>query len=90
MTFLVAAAAFRTLRAGPSAAWVVLGVAVLVILGSAAWLRDSPLSLVVDARDWVVNYPALAGLRGILIGSALGAIATSVRVLLGIDRPYVS
>lgn len=91
MTFLVAAAAFRTLRAGPSAAWVVLGVAVLVILGSAAWLRDSsPLRLVVDVRDWVVNYPALAGLRGILIGSALGAIATSVRVLLGIDRPYVS
>jgi hypothetical protein len=31
-----------------------------------------------------------AGGRGILIGLALGAIATGVRILLGVDRPYNS
>jgi hypothetical protein len=31
-----------------------------------------------------------AGGRGILIGLALGTIATGVRILLGVDRPYNS
>jgi hypothetical protein len=39
-------------------------------------------------RAWLVNVWAVAGARGILLGVALGAIATGVRVLLGIDRPY--
>ncbi len=29
-----------------------------------------------------------AGMRGILIGVAIGAIAVSIRVLMGIDKPY--
>ncbi len=40
-------------------------------------------------KDWVLEVPALAGARGILLGVALGATATGLRVLLGIDRPYV-
>jgi hypothetical protein len=39
-------------------------------------------------KDWVLEVPALAGARGILLGVALGAAATGLRVLLGIDRPY--
>jgi len=39
-------------------------------------------------KDWVLEVPALAGARGILLGVALGATATGLRVLLGIDRPY--
>jgi hypothetical protein len=90
LAFFVVAAAFRALRAGPSAAWVLLGVALLVILGSAEWSRDPPLDVLAGLKDWILNYPALAGLRGILLGASLGAIATSLRVLLGLDRPYVS
>jgi hypothetical protein len=40
-------------------------------------------------KDWVLEVPALAGARGILLGAALGTAATGLRVLLGIDRPYV-
>jgi len=32
--------------------------------------------------------PALAGARGLLLGIALGVVATGLRVLLALDRPY--
>lgn len=42
------------------------------------------------AAEWVafVKRLPLAGLRGILIGIALGGLIVSLRVLLGMDRPY--
>jgi hypothetical protein len=39
-------------------------------------------------RAWIMQVPATAGARGILLGIALGIIATGVRVLTGLDRPY--
>ncbi|HKJ27582.1 MAG TPA: hypothetical protein VJ965_08090 [Anaerolineales bacterium] len=39
-------------------------------------------------RNFVSHGLASAGARGILIGVALGTIATGLRVLMGIDRPY--
>jgi len=39
-------------------------------------------------RGLIVNFFALAGARGILIGVALGALTTGLRVLFGVDRPY--
>ncbi|MCB9135350.1 MAG: hypothetical protein H6636_07980 [Anaerolineales bacterium] len=39
-------------------------------------------------RDWIANVPATAGARGILLGIALGTIATGLRILMGMDRPY--
>jgi len=90
LAFFVVAAAFRALRVGPSAAWLLLAVALLVMVGAAPWSRGAPLNVLGDLEGWIMQYPALAGLRGILLGAALGAVATSLRVLLGIDRPYAS
>lgn len=39
-------------------------------------------------RSFIVEIPAVAGARGILIGIGLGTIATGLRVLIGADRPY--
>ncbi|GAB4579866.1 MAG: hypothetical protein Fur0022_26050 [Anaerolineales bacterium] len=39
-------------------------------------------------RDWITNVLATAGARGILLGIALGTIATGIRILMGMDRPY--
>jgi hypothetical protein len=90
LAFFVLSAAFRTLRAGPSAAWGVLAVALLVIIGAAPWSQVAPFTPLADLYNWIVTVPALAGVRGLLLGVALGAIATSLRVLLGFDRPYTS
>jgi len=46
----------------------------------------------IPGMDWLRNgiaqIPAAAGARGILLGVALGTIATGLRVLMGADRPY--
>jgi uncharacterized membrane protein len=39
-------------------------------------------------KDWILNVPTLAGIRGILLGVALGTIATGLRILIGADRSY--
>jgi hypothetical protein len=39
-------------------------------------------------RLWFTNVPAIGGARGILLGIALGTIATGIRILMGADRPY--
>lgn len=42
-----------------------------------------------DFIEWLIKDTfAAAGSRGILIGVALGALTTGLRVLFGIDRPY--
>ena len=39
-------------------------------------------------RNLIAQVFATAGARGILLGVALGTIATGLRVLMGVDRPY--
>jgi len=42
-----------------------------------------PLARTTVIKDWIISVPALAGVRGILLGIALGIIATGLRVLIG-------
>lgn len=62
-------------------------VIILVLLSSFS-LSTSLLPILQSVRHWIVSVPALAGARGLLIGIALGSIATGLRILTGIDRPY--
>lgn len=41
-------------------------------------------------KDWLMSVPQAAAARGINIGLALGGIAMSLRVILGIERTYLS
>jgi len=41
-----------------------------------------------EVRTWIERVPATAGVRGILLGVALGTVATGFRLLIGADRPY--
>lgn len=46
------------------------------------------LSFLPDVRDILVQPFADGAARGILLGVALGVIATGLRVIIGVDRPY--
>lgn len=61
---------------------------VLFLLITAIPIVASSTSLVADVRDWILQVPAVGGARGILLGVALGTIATGIRILVGADRPY--
>jgi len=61
--------------------------AAIVLLGSAT-LPFGDIPLLGDFTRWWSQVLALGGMRGILIGVALGALTTGLRVLFGADRPY--
>lgn len=62
--------------------------ALLMIVSAAPLLGFSIPFLNEDLRPWIAQIPAAAGARGILLGVALGTIATGLRLLIGADRPY--
>ena len=67
---------------------VFVATALIILLGSGSFLWGE-IPLVSDVfAPWLSRVPAAAGARGILIGVALGTIATGLRVLMGVDRPY--
>lgn len=87
LAFYVATAAYRgfRLRSPESVAFVVA--VVVVLLGQVPVGRYLSEFLPV-AKDWILDVPSTAGVRGIIIGVALGTIATGVRILMAFDRPY--
>jgi hypothetical protein len=62
--------------------------AVLILFGAATLPFVGNISLLGDFSRWWSQVWALGGMRGILIGVALGTLVTGLRVLFGADRPY--
>ena len=93
LPFFLAFAAYRTLRirrtvGSTLGAVVFLVTAMVVLLGQAPLFHLPELdSGLIAAREWIMRVPAMAGMRGILLGVALGILATALRVLIGADRP---
>jgi hypothetical protein len=65
-----------------------LASAVLVLLGTAPILFLGQVDALSSTRDYLVQVVSVGAARGILIGVALGILATGVRILIGSDRPY--
>ncbi|MBI5881542.1 MAG: hypothetical protein HZB91_00325 [Elusimicrobia bacterium] len=95
--FYIVSAAYRAFKVRSLQAGVLLAVAVLFIfsrvpLGQYLWeatiggMFPWQLHQIVE---WVMNTPAKAAGRGILIGVSLGAVATSVKIIAGIERQYM-
>lgn len=88
LAFAAARVALRIWRVGSREGAIMLGAGLLVLLGSLP-AQSGPLAALAPARDWIVAVPVLAAVRGILLGAALGIVATGLRILLAMDRPYV-
>jgi len=88
VVFTLALAAFRLLRARRSAGTMFfLLVVAMILLGSTPLMGMEWLA---DVRDWIVNIPGMAGMRGLLLGVALGTVITALRVFVASERPYVN
>ncbi len=61
---------------------------VIVLLGSVPLYHFGSSAPLTTLRGLAVNLLAVGGMRGLLLGVALGTIATGLRVLMGADRPY--
>jgi hypothetical protein len=82
-------AAARLLTRRPKWYTVLFLVTVLVVLlGSVPLFFLGEVAPLVAIRGWLTQVPAVAGARGLLLGVALGTVATGLRILLGVDRPY--
>ena len=88
LAFFSLSAALRALRRRTADALVIVLVGV-VVLAFAALPQLGDLPLLGESLRWVSDYLILAGARGLLIGTALGALVAGVRVLLGFDQPYL-
>jgi hypothetical protein len=70
---------------------VFVGTAVLILLGTGPWpiAGESEFRFLLgELRNWIAQVWAAGGARGIVLGVALGAVVTGLRVLLVVDRPY--
>lgn len=96
LAFYVASAAFRAFRAKNLEAVLLLVTAVVVLLGQTpdraitAWIPEQLGFLrIPELTEFIRATFVTAGQRSIMIGVALGVAATSLRILLGLDRSYL-
>jgi hypothetical protein len=82
-------AAARLLTRRPKWYTVLFLITVLIVLsGSVPLFFLGEVAPLVALRGWLTQVPAVAGARGLLLGVALGTVATGLRILMGVDRPY--
>jgi hypothetical protein len=94
LAFYIASAAFRAFRVRTVEAGLLAVAALIVMLGRVpigdqltAWLPEQ--IRLGAVQDWIMNVPQNAAKRAVLMGAALGVMATGLRVILGIERSYL-
>jgi len=88
IAFFIASAAYRAFRARSIEAVLLLITAFIVMLGnvpigSAIWSQFP------EVKDWILTVPNSGGMRGISLGIYCGTFATSLRILLGLERAHL-
>lgn len=89
LAFYIVSAAYRSFRARTKEATILLITAIIVMLGRV------PIGEVIfgewlpEFTEWILDTPSMAAQRGILLGVGLAIIATSLRIIFGIERTYM-
>jgi hypothetical protein len=98
LAFYMASASFRAFRAKNFEATMLLIAAIIVMFGRVDigpyLLPDSaignvPIPGADEFSNWLMEVPNTAAARGINLGIALGTLATSLKMILGIERSYL-
>ncbi len=90
LAFYVASAAFRAFRARSIEATLLLVAGCIVMLGQVPIGDELTGGYASRAQAFLMTYVTKAGLRAIIIGATLGGLATGLRIVLGIERSYLS
>jgi hypothetical protein len=55
------------------------------------WAQGTPLDFLYlpNITNWIMEVMNMAGQRAVLMGAALGLIATGIKIILGIERSYL-
>lgn len=88
LAFYVTSAAFRGFRARSVESSILIAAGLIVLIGRVP-LGELITPYLPATADWIVNVPALAAKRAILIGIGLGMVATALKVIAGVERTYL-
>lgn len=88
LAFFIASAAFRAFRVRSFEAGLLLVSAFVVMLGRIP-IGGMIHPALPEASSWIMNTITMAGNRAILFGVAIGSIAISLKIILGIERGYM-
>ena len=88
LAFFIASAAYRAFRARSREAGVLLVAAVIVMMGRVP-LGQFLVPWSWDIAQWLLNVVNSAVRRAILIGVSMGAVALSLKIILGYERAYL-
>jgi hypothetical protein len=87
LAFFIMSAAYRVFRLRNAEAAILLVTSLFMLLAQLPPIQAlSPYLPIL--REWFLTIPVTAGMRGIVLGISLGTIATSLRILLAVNRPY--
>ncbi len=96
LAFYIVSTAYRSFRIKSAQAFVLFVAAFILILGKVplgqiiwdsvlGWTGQSVSAVI----EWIMQVPAVAGKRGIMIGISIGAIVTSLKIIFGIEKQYM-
>jgi len=101
LAFYMMSATYRAVRAKSWEAGLLLVAAIIVLLGQVPISQIPFIGKYISCgsiqgistfdylKGLILQYPNTAAKRGIIIGVSLGALATSVKIIFGIEKPYM-